>query len=148
MQEGVISNKWQEEPKKYWKTYKSMKSSKQWTMELIKHLILTAWNMWQHQNKALHDTEENHHVILEDEVNRRITTLYTRGPDAFSNSTTTLFEWSEADLIQIPLAYKTQCVATAIIAQAICNRQKAGPYSNECQCMQTWVIWNNTNNAN
>jgi len=98
-------------------------------------------------NKALHETEDNRQGILEVEVNSQIARLYVRGPDAFGTSMTTLLKWSEQALIQLPLAYKTQWVATASIAQAKCDKQKAGPYSSKCQYMKTWVIWNNTNNG-
>jgi len=55
-------------------------------MELIKRLILTAWDMWQHQNKALHETEVD--------VNSQITRLYARGPDAFGASASMLLKQS------------------------------------------------------
>jgi len=93
-------------------------------MELIKQLILTAWDMWQH--KVLHKTEDNWQEILEVEVNSQIARLYARGPDAFGTSAKSLLKQSEPDLIQLPLAYKTQWVATTCIAQAKCNKQKAG----------------------
>jgi len=48
MLKGVISQKWQEEQMRYWKTCKSHKSSKQWMVESLKQLIMTAWDMWQH----------------------------------------------------------------------------------------------------
>jgi len=65
-----------------------------------------AWDMWQHWNKALHETDDNCHTILEVKVNRQIAILYARGPNAFGNSTTALLKCSEPDLIQLPLAYK------------------------------------------
>jgi len=72
MLEGVISQKWQEEQTRYWKTHKSCKSSKQWMTELLKQLIMTAWDMWQHRNQALHEDTNNRQGILEVEVNRQV----------------------------------------------------------------------------
>jgi len=65
MLEGVISQKWQEEQMCYWKTHKSWKLSKQWMTELLKRLIMTVWDMWQHCNKALHKDTNNQQGILE-----------------------------------------------------------------------------------
>jgi len=54
--EGIISKKWQEEQVAVWKAFKSRKSSKRWTTALIQHLVDTAWDMWHHRNKALHES--------------------------------------------------------------------------------------------
>jgi len=48
--EGCFSIRWHEEQDIYWKAFKSRKSSKWWTMALMKCLILTDWGMWQHRN--------------------------------------------------------------------------------------------------
>jgi len=42
-------------------------------MALITCLLLTGWDMWQHQhNAALHELETNQQDILEDGVNQQI----------------------------------------------------------------------------
>jgi len=57
--EGCMSKKWREQQDRYWKAYKSCKSSKRWTMELLKKLMGIAWDMWQHRNKACHEELDN-----------------------------------------------------------------------------------------
>jgi len=59
LQGEELSRKWQEEQTWYWKTHKSRKMCKRWMTKLIKRLIMTAWNMWQHCNKALHEDKGN-----------------------------------------------------------------------------------------
>jgi len=46
--EGSLSYRWQEEQDIYWKAFKLRKSSKRWTVALIKWLVTTAWDMWKH----------------------------------------------------------------------------------------------------
>jgi len=45
----------QEEQDQYWKAFEPRKCSKQSMTALITQLIMTAWDMWQHWNKALYE---------------------------------------------------------------------------------------------
>jgi len=55
--------------------------------------------MWQHRDKALHETEENQNDILEAEVNSQIKALYAKGPMAFGSQSKTLLKQTEIALI-------------------------------------------------
>jgi len=57
--EGCVSKKWWQQQEEYWKMFWMCKSSWRWTMELIKKLLGVAWDMWQHQNEALHEHQDN-----------------------------------------------------------------------------------------
>jgi len=75
--EGSVSSQWRHQQVHYWKAYKLRKLSKRcWTMELLEKLIGIAWDMWQHQNKALHEELDNRALILEAEVNVLVKLLF------------------------------------------------------------------------
>jgi len=104
--EGAISKKWRIQQEAHWKMYKSWKSSKQWTTELLKWLMNTAWDMWQHRNQALHKEPDNHALILKQEINNKVTKMYQLGLGVFITGAT-LMKCPLPDLLQLPLAYKT-----------------------------------------
>jgi len=56
---GCLVRQWQEDQDQYWKVFKSRKLSKHWTTTLITCLLMMAWDMWLHRNKALHESENN-----------------------------------------------------------------------------------------
>jgi len=138
MLEGVISMKWQETQATHWKVYKSCKSSKRWTIALIKKLLQIAWDMWHHRNHALHNSPTNCDQILECATNQRIRVIYDRG--SFPRDAISLLKQTLPELITLPLAYKKQWVETALIAQKWWAKQLAGPYQSEWKYMQTWAI--------
>jgi len=41
--------------------------------------MMTAWDMWNHWNKALHKQEDNKQDILEAVVNQKIQDMYSQG---------------------------------------------------------------------
>jgi len=43
---------------------------------LLQHLMTMAWDMWQHRNKALHESEENKQTIVEANINQQIRQAY------------------------------------------------------------------------
>jgi len=80
---GCIAIWWREEQEQYLKAFQSRKSSKRWTTELLKRLMATAWDMWQHRNKALHNSETNKSEILKDDINQEIQQAYGQGRASF-----------------------------------------------------------------
>jgi len=113
--EGAISKKWRAQQAAHWKTYKSRKSSKHWTTEFLKRLMNTAWDMWQHRNRELHEEPDNRALILEQVLNNKVTKLYQLGPGAFITGAT-LMKCSLPDLLQLPQAYKVHWLESATIA--------------------------------
>jgi len=136
--EGCLSKKWRGQQEAFWKAFCMRRLSKRWTSELIKKLLGVAWDMWQHQNKALHENQENRPHILETETNSWVTELYNLGPSAFTNSIS-LFKHSLSELLLLPHAYKKHWVETAAIAKAHQDQRKAGPYQSERRAIQIWL---------
>jgi hypothetical protein len=58
--------------------YKSKRTGRRWVISLIKKLWDTAWDLWQHRNEILHQSEN--HLIAEAErcVGRELTQLFNK----------------------------------------------------------------------
>jgi len=139
--EGAISKKWRIQQAVHWKTYKSQKSSKRWTIELLKRLMNTAWDMWHNQNQVLHEEPDNQGLILKHKINNKVTKMYQLGPGAFITGAT-LLKHPLPNLLQLPLAYKKHWLDSAKIARTQWDKQQEGPYQSECKQMQWWVTRN------
>jgi len=112
--EGCVSLQWREEQDRFWKAFKSRKSSKRWTTKLIKHLILTAWDMWQHRNKALHESKQNKQEIVEDNINQQIQQVYAQDTSQFPQAARLLMKRPLQCLLRLPASYKHQWMATLV----------------------------------
>jgi hypothetical protein len=55
----------------------SRKTGKWWLVEIIKKLWLIAWDMWEHRNGILHNTENVHSQTQEVQLNKKICNLYS-----------------------------------------------------------------------
>jgi len=110
--EGCLVKRWREEQDVFWKAIKSRKSSKRWTVALITRLIMTAWDMWQHRNKELHESDLNKQVILENTINSQIRQAYAIGKKNLPQMAWPLMKRPLQRLLQCPSAYKHQWMAT------------------------------------
>jgi len=79
MLEGVLTTQWQEQQDTFWQWIKSWWSANRWAAELIKKLWAISWDMWQHQNSALHKTQAGQELILEVELNTLVWQTYATG---------------------------------------------------------------------
>jgi len=125
--EGCISRSWREEQDQFWKAIKSRKSSWRWTTALLTRLMLTAWDMWQHCNKALHESDINCQAILEEEVNDQIRQVYTQGLGQLPADAKHFMKWSLTKLLKLPASYKNQWIASVDAARIWYIQQKASP---------------------
>jgi len=55
--------------------------------------MATAWDMWQHRNEALHNSETNKREILEDDINQEIRLAYGQGWESFPLAARPLLQW-------------------------------------------------------
>jgi hypothetical protein len=75
--EGWIHREWTTAQQAYYQVIKSRRSGKRWTVELIKKLWAIAWDLWEHRNGILHETQN---VVSKNELrslNRRVIDTYT-----------------------------------------------------------------------
>jgi len=129
--EGCIALRWREEQEAFWKAFKSRKSSRRWTIALLTRLRTTAWDMWHHRNKALHDEEANKQVILEDAVNQKIRRAYEQGYEDLPSTARTLWNRPLDRLLKFPEYYKRQWIATVAAARARLTRSRHSPTRKE-----------------
>jgi len=61
--------------------------------------------MWQQQNEAPHENQDNRPHILKSEMNNMVKALYNLSPSAFANSIS-LFKHPLPYLLSLPQAYK------------------------------------------
>jgi len=127
--EGCLSVRWREEQDIYWKAIKSRKSSKRWTTALIKRLMLTAWDMWNQRNEALHDSERNKQEIVEGDINQQITQVYNQVGRDPSKEVRRLTQRPLRRLLQLPAPYKRQWMATIVAVRNKVQTQQARPGS-------------------
>jgi len=71
-----------------------------------------AWDMWQHQNEALHESEVNQQEILEDAINQNICQAYAQGKGQLPKGAMSLMKWPLSKLLRLPAPYKQQWLAT------------------------------------
>ncbi len=110
--EGCLVRRWREEQDIFWKAIKSRKSSRRWTTALLTRLITTAWDMWQHRNKALHESAENKQDIVEADINQQIRQAYEQVNPTLPQAAKPLTRKPLARLLQFPATYKCQWMAT------------------------------------
>jgi len=116
--EGCIAKGWRKEQEAYWKGFKSRRSSRRWTIALLTRLMMMAWDMWEHQNKALHEVEENRQIILEAELNQHIREVYGQGLRHLPHNSYNILKCSQARILQFSAPYKQQWLASVEAAKA------------------------------
>jgi len=124
--EECLATRWHKEQDHYLKAFKSRRSSKRWTTALITCLMNTAWDMWQHQNEALHQEETNQQAILDYNINQEIHQAYEHHHGYWSPGVKTLFHRPLQKLLKLPRYYKKQWMATLRTVQTHFNQQREG----------------------
>jgi len=79
---------------------------------LLQHLMTMAWDMWQHCNKALHESDENKQAIVEADINQQIRQAYEQDSPTLPPAAKPLMWWPLAKILQFPATYKCQWMAT------------------------------------
>jgi len=98
--------------------------------------------MWEQWNEALHNSDNNHELILETAVNDQIKQIYASGLGQLACADFGLMRNSVDQQIQLPL--QTKQLWVDLIPVAIHRKQlhEHGAMVGEQQLMETWVIWN------
>jgi len=78
--------------------------------------MMTPWDMWNHQNKALHELDANWHEILEEVVNQQIQQAYAQGTCQLPIDAKFFMKRSLTRLLKFPVQYKHQWLASVMEA--------------------------------
>jgi hypothetical protein len=63
--EGWLVPEWTEVQQAYYKTIKSLRTGKRWTVALIKKMWEIMWDLWEHRNGVLHEKDN---AVLRSEI--------------------------------------------------------------------------------
>jgi len=107
-------------------------------MALITQLMTTAWDMWQHCNDALHNSEANQREILDNDIDHKSNRLTTKVESLFPKQHR-LLQWPNPKLLQFPWYYKKQWMATLRAVQTHFKLQQEGLSSREQQPWNTYL---------
>jgi len=77
--DGVLTEQQRTQQELYWQWIKSRHLVQRWTAELIKKMWKLLWEMWQHCNSMLHETESGRLLIVEGNVNKQVIQVYKAG---------------------------------------------------------------------
>ena len=116
MAKGWTTEEWAIIQQEYYKLICSRKTGKRWLVEIIKKLWLIAWDMWEHRNSILHNTENVHSQTQEAQLNKKMCKLYSAAIRYMAHSPDNyLLGIPISNLIRKSYAYKKNWANTAEI---------------------------------
>jgi len=137
--DGWLVLEWHAHQEAYWNLWKCQKSSKHWTSELIKKLWNISWDMWDHQNRILHNTSQPREDILDSAINDQVRYLFSLGLQAVPRDTFRFFAQPADVLLSKSRQYKIQWVASMEVAIKRKQHHKYGSYLLEQHFMRRWL---------
>jgi len=137
--DGWLGIEWRLQQEAYWNQWKWKKSSKRWTLELIKKLWNIAWDMWDHCNGILHHADRPHDDVLDSAINNQVRQLFSYRVQAVPWDAFTFFQHPLEEVLENSRQYKEQWVAS--VQAAIWQKQQHdhGAYLAEQQFMRRWL---------
>jgi len=78
--------------------------------KLIKKVWNVLWNMWEHCNGILHNSEQAKHNILEEKINGKISAICANGTQVLPRDAIGLLQKPKEHALQLPLWTKQQWV--------------------------------------
>jgi hypothetical protein len=85
---GRLVTGWADVQKRYLEWIGSQRSTKRWTVAVIKKLWDLAWDMWDHRNRVLHDNDQS---LATKEIDYKIRAEFLLGSTGLSRSTKILY---------------------------------------------------------
>jgi hypothetical protein len=85
---GIPVIGWAEVQQRYLVWRKKRKTGKRWLSAIIQKLWNVAWDMWDHQNSILHDSDINE---AEQQLNREVEEEFTRGSHTVTREARQMF---------------------------------------------------------
>ena len=87
--DGLLVKEWAAVQASYFEMIESRRSGKRWAVALIKKLWDTAWDMWDHRNRVVHDNEMGVRAI---ELRRAIREQFQLGSQGVTAQARRLFQ--------------------------------------------------------
>jgi len=139
MMDGWISWKWRDHQERIWKSIKSRKSSLRWTAALIQKMWDISWDMWDHQNKELHEGDTAKQEILHSAVDAQIKKLYEGGTQQLPRDALNFLQTPKETVLLYSLALKQLWLESVKAAQQRRKKHEFGKYQSEQRLMAEWL---------
>jgi hypothetical protein len=137
--EGCLSLKWRAVQEGYLRWYRSRKSSRRWTVALIKKLWDVAWDQWEHRNAVLHRQETDRQSLLLRDTDREIRRQYDMGRSTLPRRMHNLLAAPLEELLESAPAVRRQWVASMKEGRARFRRQQRDTYRAERIFLAQWL---------
>jgi hypothetical protein len=99
MLEGLPVHGWAEVQHRYLVWRKKRRTGKRWLSSIIQKLWDVAWDLWDHRNRILHDTDTN---LAAQQQRREIEEEYSRGSSTVTQEAKRLFQPGLVRLLALP----------------------------------------------
>lgn len=103
--EGLVVKEWKNAMLQYLARTQSKKSSKRWIIALICKLWQVAWDLWEHRNGYLHDSEDN---LISSQTDNEIQDQFRVGCHELDQQSQVLFARGVDSILQKPLEVRQQ----------------------------------------
>jgi hypothetical protein len=105
--EGWFCLEWESIQQDYLKSIGSLRSVKRWVAALIKKIWNVSWDMWEHRNGILHNTQNTVTELREDLVDHSVKNIYHMATSTLCHTKVDyLITVSLSDLLSRTMAYK------------------------------------------
>ena len=136
---GFWSDQWSAVQQAYLLSLQSKLTVKRWSSAIILKLWQIAWDMWDHRNAMLHDSEQGRLVVS---IHRDISLLYTAGCTHLPRDLHPLFTITLPQLLDSPLGNKQMWLARVRTATERLNRRPLmrSAYYGERVGLRRWLL--------
>ena len=120
--EGLLVREWAVVQASYFEMIGSRRSGKRWAVALIKKLWDTAWDMWDHRNRVVHDIESGVHAI---ELRRAIREQFQLGSQGVTVQARRLFQGGVQKVLGYSIEAQEAWMRRIVAARTRFERQEA-----------------------
>jgi hypothetical protein len=120
--DGLLVNEWAAVQASYFEMLESRRSGKRWAGALIKKLWDTAWDMWDHRNRVVHDQESGVRAI---ELRWAIRLQFQLGAQGVTLQARRLFQGGVQKVLRYPIEVQEAWVCQIKAARDRFERQQA-----------------------
>jgi hypothetical protein len=135
--EGMLITDWEKVLKLHFGRIRSAKSPRRWLSAIIRKLWQIAWDLWEHRNGYLHQTENN---LWSQQLDREIANQFALGCKDLDAKTRCLFQKGEQHIRSRPLDIKKQWVKRIQMAREQAALGGHGTYQAERKMMAKWIL--------
>jgi hypothetical protein len=142
--EGCIALEWTAVQDRYYKSIRSKKSGRQWTIALIKKLLDIAWDLWEHRNGFNNSPEhlEEHYEM--DDVDAEICYQYRLGPEGLPQRFHYLFSGACDELLATSISNRLRWANLVNSARILGRSVKSKESSKLAASRRVMLTWLNS----